>query len=273
LANVLVSQITEASGGEEERLSSSDMMVGQPVKMVDYTEETVKVFVENSGDTFYKCSHVIIAVPLGVLKKNHREMFTPRLTTEKIEAIEKIEFGRVGKVFLRFDKPWWAQGEEGLKIVWTKEEMLGKKATQDDWYKAFLGFDEVLNCPNWLVGWIGGKEVEIMESLEEAVVVNQLGNLIRRSTGDSSLPDPSQVIRTSWVSDPNFLGTYSFPGLKTEVPKHQLDLAEPLVDENGTPRVLFCGEATHPDSYSTVHGARQTGLREAARLLPFLRQN
>ena len=30
-------------------------------------------------------------------------------------------------------------------------------------------------------------------------------------------------------------------------------------------RVLFCGEATHPDSYGTVHGARQTGLREAAR--------
>ena len=81
-----------------------------------------------------------------------------------------------------------------------------------------------------------------MESLEEAMVVNQLGNLVRRSTGDSSLPDPNQVIRqyfsylttcasikfiwnfvsnrgndifrTSWVSDPNFLGTYSFPGLK-----------------------------------------------------------
>ena len=64
--------------------------------------------------------------------------------------------------------------------------MLGKKATQEDWYKAFLGFDEVLqivsqlsffllalyrgyllfrsqvlNCPNWLVGWIGGEEVEV----------------------------------------------------------------------------------------------------------------
>ena len=78
----------------------------------------------------------------------------------------------------------------------------------------------------------------------------------------------------------------NFKLVQTEVPKHQLDLAEPLVDQNGTPRlehkmldiikdereksvsarrVLFCGEATHPDSYSTVHGARQTGLREAAR--------
>ena len=69
--------------------------------------------------------------------------------------------------------------------------------------------------------------------------------------------------------------------LQTEVPKHQLSLAEPLIDECGAPRlgkhyeiekqyepcarVLFCGEATHPDSYGTVHGARQTGLREAAR--------
>ena len=69
--------------------------------------------------------------------------------------------------------------------------------------------------------------------------------------------------------------------LQTEVPKHQLSLAEPLTDEGGVPRlgkhykiekqyelftrVLFCGEATHPDSYGTVHGARQTGLREAAR--------
>ena len=69
--------------------------------------------------------------------------------------------------------------------------------------------------------------------------------------------------------------------LQTEVPKHQLSLAEPLIDKCGAPRlgkhyeiekqyepcarVLFCGEATHPDSYGTVHGARQTGLREAAR--------
>jgi len=131
-----------------------------------------------------------------------------------------------------------------------------------------------LNCSNWLVGWIGGQEVQVMEDLEEEALIHDLGNLIRRCTGDSSLPDPSKVIRTTWVSDPNFLGTYSFPGLKTEVPKHQLSLAEPLIGHGqcGAPRVLFCGEATHPDSYGTVHGARQTGLREAARLKQYFHQ-
>ena len=42
---------------------------------------------------------------------------------DKVEAIEKILFGRVGKVFLKFDTPWWARGEEGLKIVWSKAEV------------------------------------------------------------------------------------------------------------------------------------------------------
>ena len=36
-------------------------------------------------------------------------------------------------------------------------------------------------------------------------------------------------------------------------------------------RVLFCGEATHGDSYGTMHGARQTGLREAGRIIKLLK--
>ena len=38
-------------------------------------------------------------------------------TRAKVEAIEKIGFGRVGKVFLRFERPWWAKGEEGIKVL------------------------------------------------------------------------------------------------------------------------------------------------------------
>ncbi|KAJ8706661.1 hypothetical protein PYW07_012739 [Mythimna separata] len=45
-------------------------------------------------------------------------------------------------------------------------------------------------------------------------------------------------------------------------------LAEPLVDRSGTPRVLFAGEATDNTHFSTVHGATDTGFREASRLLP-----
>ncbi|VVC91304.1 unnamed protein product, partial [Leptidea sinapis] len=45
------------------------------------------------------------------------------------------------------------------------------------------------------------------------------------------------------------------------------DLAAPLVDAAGTPRVLFAGEATSRIHFATVHGASETGKREALRLL------
>jgi spermine oxidase len=42
-------------------------------------------------------------------------------------------------------------------------------------------------------------------------------------------------------------------------------LAEPLCVD-GAPAVLFAGEATHPYFFSTTHGARESGIREAERL-------
>lgn len=35
--------------------------------------------------------------------------------------------------------------------------------------------------------------------------------------------------------------------------------------------VLFAGEATHPHHYSTVHGALETGRREAHNILNYIK--
>merc|ERR1711936_889969 len=94
LVDVLVSEIAEKTvESSGERIAS--MKLGQRVKRVDYTGDMVKVFVESTNeDIEYTSNHVIVAVPLGVLKRSHQDMFIPSLTKEKVEAIEKIEFGR-----------------------------------------------------------------------------------------------------------------------------------------------------------------------------------
>ena len=43
-------------------------------------------------------------------------------------------------------------------------------------------------------------------------------------------------------------------------------LMEPLPSE-ADPRLCFAGEATHPQFWSFLHGARESGIREAERIL------
>lgn len=47
------------------------------------------------------------------------------------------------------------------------------------------------------------------------------------------------------------------------------DIAEPLLDVAKRPVIQFAGEATNKHRYSTVHGAIESGWREADRLIKF----
>lgn len=41
------------------------------------------------------------------------------------------------------------------------------------------------------------------------------------------------------------------------------------MNQKQKPTIQFAGEATHPYYYSTVHGAVETGYREAERLISY----
>lgn len=80
--------------------------------------------------------------------------------------------------------------------------------------------------------------------------------------------------RSSWLSNPNFLGTYSYHSLESVALKAKNeDLAEPIFDTEGKPLILFAGEATHAPHHSTVHGAIESGWREADRLIHLLNKS
>lgn len=74
--------------------------------------------------------------------------------------------------------------------------------------------------------------------------------------------------RSNWSSNRHFLGSYSYYSLKTDAFGGSTStLAEPILDIESKPIIQFAGEATHPHYYSTVHGAIETGWREAQRLI------
>jgi N1-acetylpolyamine oxidase len=65
---------------------------------------------------------VIVTLPLGFLK-NNPNFFIPELPLEKREAVERIGFGSINKVFLEFAKPFWVRSEGYIKPAWSVEEL------------------------------------------------------------------------------------------------------------------------------------------------------
>ena len=94
-------------------------------------------------------------------------------------------------------------------------------------------------------------------------------DLMRKWKQDPSfvLPELKRVIVTRWLSNPYTLGAYSYRDVDSDALNiTQSDLAKPIT-VNNVPRILLAGEATSEKYYTAVHGALDTGAREALRIV------
>ncbi|XP_027548876.1 peroxisomal N(1)-acetyl-spermine/spermidine oxidase [Neopelma chrysocephalum] len=224
------------------------------------------------GDAFL-ADHVIVTVPLGFLKERHQDFFQPPLPEWKVEAIRRLGFGTNNKIFLEFEQPFWEPEQQLLEVVWEDESPLEEPSAdlEANWFKKLIGF-VVLQPPEQhghvLCGFIAGKESEHMETLSDAEVLSAMTRLLRRLTGNPSLPAPRSVLRSRWHSAPYTRGSYSYVAVGSSGDDIDV-LAQPLPEDPQDPRplqLLFAGEATHRTFYSTTHGALLSGWREAERL-------
>ncbi|XDV30052.1 hypothetical protein PO909_033051 [Leuciscus waleckii] len=210
----------------------------------------VKVVCEN-GQSF-EADHVIVTVSLGVLKDKATTMFEPSLPEKKLSAIENLGFGEGPE-----DKDVYESLSEGE--TWKKT-----------WFKKITGFDTVARHPTALCGWITGREALYMENLQDS----EIGAICVRSFTGWSVPEVSKTLITRWGSDSHVRGSYTFiPDGVNGVKAHKA-LASPLPPKykcRGRKhlQVLFAGEATHDQFYTTTHGAYLTGIREAERLISY----
>jgi monoamine oxidase len=77
----------------------------------------------------------------------------------------------------------------------------------------------------------------------------------------SLVPQPADMLRSSWSDDPFARGSYSFAAVAS-TPQQRENLAEPILD-----RLFLAGEAVSADAPGTVQGARGSGQRAARELL------
>lgn len=110
----------------------------------------------------------------------------------------------------------------------------------------------------------GGRGAEVMEKLSDEEIALTCRDIFRKFLNDPSIPAPDLVLRSSWISDPLYCGAYSYLSIDSRETDIE-DLGRPLPSIH-CPKLQFAGEATHPQYFSTVHGAFLSGVRESRRI-------
>ncbi|XP_054009840.1 spermine oxidase-like isoform X1 [Hylaeus anthracinus] len=248
------------------------------VSNIDYTSIN-NIIVTTKDGSKYIASHVIFTPSLGVLKEKHATMFTPILPDKKQHALKGLNIGTVNKVFLEFPHRWWKKDCAGFSLIWPKEDKIeflkshGQVLHEYEWLCDVFAFIPVDYQSRVLCAWISGKYAKQMELLPDNDVSDGLYLLLEMFLDKAyDIPKFDRILRSSWYTDEHFRGSYSFRSITTEkLNAKTKDLADPLVTTDGKPIIHFAGEATHDHYYSTVHGAIETGFREADRIINFHR--
>ncbi|XP_044264442.1 peroxisomal N(1)-acetyl-spermine/spermidine oxidase-like [Tribolium madens] len=227
--------------------------------------------VELSDGTTHKADHVIVTPSVGVL--THEDLFDPVVPPRKQEAIKSMGFDGIIKIILYFPEKWWHDSDSTFFFLWDRRDLEGvtKEFSEgpNSWVTNLVALVRVPSNPHVLIGWVSGGLIPEMEKLPLDVIKKGSMFVIRKFLGrDYNITEPKAVLRSDWHNNPNFRGTYSYEknGYFEEEVHYQDHLAEPLT-HGTTPVVLFAGEATHPTHYSTVHGAIESGRREADRII------
>ncbi|XP_061727427.1 LOW QUALITY PROTEIN: spermine oxidase-like [Cydia pomonella] len=252
-------------------LPNLDIKLNTEVKVIRAPQRpTERVTVECGDGSSYVADNVIVTVSLGVLKDKHTTLFSPPLSKEKQTAIDKISIGVMDKVILSFDEIWWPHHTSFFGFIWKGDDK--RKLGKDDyWTTRIYGASRPMGSSNSLTLWTSGNVAKQVETLPEETVKTKCVELLQKFIGHDKItvPKPTAIIRSTWHSNPYTRGSYSYDNLLTpQYPEARAWLGTPILDSSGAPRVLFAGEATNLNHFSTVHGASETGYREAMRLLP-----
>ena len=216
-----------------------DIQLNQTVRLVRTTGQSATV--ESDRSTF-EGDNVIVTIPLGVLKAG-TVRFEPELPGWKRDTIQRMGFGTMNKVFLRFPTTFWP----------TDAHFIGFVAEREARFPEFVNY-RVYSGQPVLMAFSAGRSAHFEGS--DAQVASEASAVLRRNFGQ--IPDASAHVVTRWHSDPFALGSYSHWAVGTSSDEFRA-LGRPVG------RLFFAGEACNPEYFATVHGALQSG-RAAANL-------
>ncbi len=227
-----------------------EVKLNQRVAQIDYAEDISRVTTQ-SGES-YLANHVVVTVPLGVLK-NQSIGFNPPLPESHQQAIERMHMGNVNKFLLIWentDEPFWD----------INAHYIGYTGASKGLFNYFLNLRATVGPQaNALMTFAFGDQADQTESMSDQEVVDAVMSNLRGIYGDDAIA-PNQVLRTRWRANANSFGAYSFAGKGS--PTSDFNILTEVVDQ----KLYFAGEHTNRAYRGTVHGAHLSGERVAEQI-------
>lgn len=260
---------------------SSSNLIHFGTKVTKFAIDDHKVTVSFDSGDVRSFDHVISTIPVGVVKANHESLFQPPLPEDKVgitetlmtqsmmivqlqvRALELMGPGSEAKLFLRWERAWWGSKDFVMNLSWLKSGQ-----SSDHWTRGIGFFYSARDTKEILATFVGGEAAKKVDAMETRDILEDVGHLIRDFTGDPTIPNPINLYRHAWTTDPLTLGAWCQPRPGMSV-QDLNSLCRPLPTEEN-PRLTFAGGAFHPQHWSNMHGARLSGLREAQRLIRIL---
>ena len=231
-----------------------DLRLGVEVTEVAISAGGVRV--RGADGSSEEGSHVVVTVPLGVLKRG-APRFSPALPPDRLAAIGRLGFGRFEKVALRFDEPFWRAAGFPHLMVFPRDP--------GEWMVWVMGLDAFGAGPVLVFFVFHSAAGRLLGAGRDGA-----GRTVRRrplgprpaGRGDRPpVPEPTAVAVTSWGTDPYAGGAY------THIPPGASPADADLLGEPVGGRLLFAGEHTQSARLAYADGALTSGIREAKRLL------
>lgn len=243
----------------------TNTVVESVVWKADRTEITAR---SGHQSKMLTASKVVITLPLAVLQASSDKAsgdrgsvrFIPALPEQKLEALAKMEMGKVVRVVLRFRHRFW---EEVLPA--NKKKTLAEMSflfSQDEWFPTW--WTAMPNKDPIITGWAPFRSAERLSGQSQQSVVQRalqtLAVLLRISLQKLENGLEAAYFH-DWQSDPFSRGAYSYGKVGSD--GAQQGLGAPVANV-----LFFAGEATDISGHNgTVHGAIASGYRAAEEIL------
>ncbi len=251
------------------------------VKQINYGDSnSITISVEENksdAETFestrLECDYCVCTVPLGVLQEGKID-FVPPLPDSRQEAIDSIGMGILNKIVFRFD----FDNETNSTTTTTNHKFWGEleqfaichedPALIKTYYDCSNDYCDSDSRTAILVQFLAGSAADRLDpprsngstGLTDEEAIEESLEALRAVFGSENVPHPTTTKVTRWRNDPWSCGSYSFA---------KVGSSRDMYDEIASPlgRLGFGGEHTSKHYHSTVHGAWDTGTREASRIL------